>query len=276
MVRGAAFRLLWGALLFVSCALIRSDFRSAAVLSLQDYAALLWELDRHSEAAEMEQRAARLRQALQNPYPTPLGFDPVATLKQYAALLESRGRQGEANEIEELADEYHTAKLAGFQRSVFQRSQAGKLLGDRLIVPGERIGQLRLGGKLEEVVGVLGQGVPRGQGFQAATTTYAWDPVGLWLIADDAAGAILWISVEGGPSTDPHAWVELSTPEGLRLGATEQEVLAAMGKPQRTVSDGFAKSLYFDEQGIRFTLPLKGPLAGRVAALRVVPPGTQP
>jgi hypothetical protein len=39
------------------------------------------------------------------------------------------------------------------------------------------------------------------------------------------------------------------------------------------VSDGFAKSLYYDDLGIRFTLPLKGPLAGRVAALRVVPAG---
>jgi len=49
-----------------------------------------------------------------------------------------------------------------------------------------------------------------------------------------------------------------------------------MGKPSRTVSDGFAKSFYFDQQGIRFTLPITGPLAGKVAAFRVVPPGAQP
>jgi hypothetical protein len=96
------------------------------------------------------------------------------------------------------------------------------------------------------------------------------------LIADDITGEILWISVEGGPPANPHSWVELSTREGLRLGSAEEEVLAVMGKPSRTVSDGFAKSFYFDQQGIRFTLPITGPLTGKVAALRVVPPGAQP
>ncbi len=276
MVRRTALWLLAGALLLASCALIRSDLRSTTVASLQDYATLLRELDRHSEAAEMEARAEKLRQAFQNPYPTPLGFDPVATLKEYAVLLKSREKEDEAKEVEELAEEYHLANLAHFQRSVFQKSQRGKLLGDKRIVPGERVGQLRLGDKLEEVVSILGSGVPRGQGFQPGTTAYAWDPTGLWLIADDTTGAVLWISVEGGPVANPHAWVELATREGLRLGSTEEEVLAAMGKPARTVSDGVAKSLYFDRQGIRFTLPLRGPMAGKVAALRVVPPGTQP
>jgi len=54
--RGAALGLT-AALFFISCAFIRSDLRSATVANLQDYAALLRELDRHSEAAEMEARA---------------------------------------------------------------------------------------------------------------------------------------------------------------------------------------------------------------------------
>ena len=273
--RGAALGLT-AALFFISCAFIRSDLRSATVANLQDYAALLRELDRHSEAAEMEARAAKLRQAFQNPYPTPVGFDPVATLNEYARLLEKQGNAVEAGEMEELAGEYHRANVMHFQRSAFQKSQAGKLLGDRLIVPGERIGRLELGDKLEEVVSLLGTGVSRGQGFQSGTTAHTWDPIGLWLIADDSTGVILWISVEGGPSASPNFWIELATREGLRLGSTEEEVLAVMGNPARTASDGVAKSLHFDQRGIRFTLPLRGPMAGKVAALRVVPPGTQP
>lgn len=275
-IRGAALWLLAGALLFVSCAIIRSDVGSATAASLRDYAALLRELNRAAEAAEMEARAEKLREAFQTRYPTPLGFDPVVTLKEYAALLKSQGKEVEAREAEDLADEYHRANFEAWQRSVFQRSQAGKLLGDKRIVPGERIGQLKLGDKLEGVGGVLGKGVPRGPEFRDGTTTYTWDPIGLWLVADDATGHIIWISVERGPATNPHAWVELATRDGLRLGSTEEEVLAAMGKPARTVSDGVAKSLYFDRQGIRFTLPIRGPMAGKVAALRVVPPGTQP
>lgn len=275
ILRGAALGLA-AALFFISCAFIRSDLRSATVANFQDYAALLRELDRHSEAAEMEARAARLRQAFQNPYPTPVGFDPVGMLREYAALLKSQGKDGEAEELEELAVEYHRANVMHFQRSAFQKSQAGKLLGDRLIVPGERIGRLELGDRLEEVVSLLGTGVSRGQGFQAGTTIHTWDPIGLWLIADDSTGIVLWISVEGGPSASPNFWIELSTREGLRLGSTEEEVLAVMGNPARTASDGVAKSLHFDQRGIRFTLPLRGPMAGKVAALRVVPPGTQP
>jgi len=229
-------------------------------------------MNRNAEAEEMAARAGKLRQAFQNPYPTPLGFDPVATLKEYAAVLKNQGKEVEAKEVEVLAGEYHRANVEHFQRSAFQRSQAGKLLGDRSIVPGERIGRLRLGGKLEEIISVLGKAVPRGPGIRKGTTTYTWDPIGLWLIADNAAGDIIWISVEVGENP----WGGLATREGLRLGSTEEQVLAAMGKPARTVSDGFAKSLYFDQQGIRFTLPITGPMAGKVAALRVVRPGTQP
>ncbi len=275
MNRRTGLWLLAGALFLASCAIVRSDFRSAMVASLQDYATLLREMNRHGEAAETEARAEKLRLAFQNPYPAPLGFDPAQTLKDYAAALKSQKEEIEAEEIEALADAYQRVNAARFQRPVFQRSLE-KHLGDRLIVPGERIGQVRLGSEVEEVFRALGKGFPRGQGFREGTTIYTWDPIGLWLIADDITGEILWISVEGGPPANPNSWVELATREGLRLGSAEEEVLAVMGKPSRTVSDGFAKSFYFDQQGIRFTLPITGPLAGKVAALRVVPPGAQP
>ncbi|MBI2350447.1 MAG: hypothetical protein HYV00_03030 [Deltaproteobacteria bacterium] len=276
MNRRTGLWLLAGALFLASCAIVRSDFRTAVVASLQNYATLLREMNRHGEAAETEARAEKLRLASQNPYPASLGFDPAQTLKDYAAVLTSQTEEIEAKEVEALADAYQRVNVAHFQRPAFQRSLEEKHLGDRLIVPGERIGQVRLGSEVEEIFRALGKGFPRGQGFREGTTIYTWDPIGLWLIADDITGEILWISVEGGPPANPHSWVELSTREGLRLGSAEEEVLAVMGKPSRTVSDGFAKSFYFDQQGIRFTLPITGPLAGKVAALRVVPPGAQP
>ncbi len=272
MIRCSALRLLAGALFLASCALARPDLRTATVASLQDYATLLREMNRNAEAEEMAARARKLRQAFQSAPGTPLGFDPSATLNEYAAVLRKLGREADAKETEALANAYHRANVETWQKLVFQRSQAGKLLGDRLIVPGERIGRLQLEGKLDEVTQSIGPAIPRGPGIREGTTTYTWDPIGLWLIADNAAGNIIWISVEVGENP----WGGLATREGLRLGSTEEQVLAALGKPARTVSDGFAKSLYFDQQGIRFTFPIRGPMAGKVGALRVVRPGTQP
>jgi hypothetical protein len=263
---------LGGAFFLASCAIVHPDFRTAVVTSLQNYATLLRETNHHAEATEMEARAEKLRQAFQSVPGMPLGFDPSAMLNEYAVLLRKVGREADAKEAEALADAYQRANVEAWQKLVFQRSQAGKLLGDRLIVPGERIGRLQLEGKLDEVTKIIGQGIRRGRGLRDGTTTYTWDPIGLWLIADNATGNILWISVE----TGENPWRDLSTREGLRLGSSEEEVLAAMGKPLRTVSDGFAKSLYFDQQGIRFTFPTRGPMVGKVGALRVVLPGTQP
>lgn len=272
MVRWTALWLLAGTLFLAACAMVRSDLRAAVVTSLQNYATLLRETNHHAEAAEMEARAERLRRAFQSAPGTPVGFDPAATLNEYAALLRKAGREADAEDAAELADAYQRANVESWQKLVFQKSQAGKLLGDRLIVPGERIGGLRLERKLDEVTKIIGAGLPRGAGVREGTTAHTWDPIGLWLIADNATGNILWISVE----TGENPWRELATREGLRLGSSEEEVVAAMGKPARIVSDDFARSLYFDQQGIRFTFPTRGRMAGKVAALRVVPPQTQP
>lgn len=272
MIRCPTPWLLAGALFLVSCAIVSPDLRPAAVASLEDYATLLREMNRQAEATEMETRAEKLRQAFHGAPGMDLGFSPSAVLKEYAALLRKLDRETDAKDAEALADAYERANVGAFQKSVFQRSQASALLGDGLIVPGKRIGRLELGGKVNEVTKIIGPAIPRGAGLREGTTTHTWDQIGLWLIADDNTGDILWISVEAGQNP----WRGLATSEGLRLGSTEEQVVAAIGKPSRTVSDGLANSLYFDQQGIRFTLPIRGAAAGKVAALRVVPPGTQP
>lgn len=267
MIRRATLGLLAGALLLVSCS--TADVRTDVVRSLERYAALLGQMNRPNEATEIEARASKLRQAMHTGPGADLGFNPSATLSEYAAMLQKRGQEDDAKEIEALAEAYHHANLEAFQRLVLQRSQAAQLLEDRLIVPGERIGWLRLESKLEEVTRILGEGIKRGVGLREESTVYTWDPIGLWLIADNATGKILWISVEMAGS---NPWFELSTREGLRLGSTEEQVLAVMGQPSRTVADAFAKSLYFDRQGIRFTVLVSGRLAGKVAALRILRP----
>ena len=139
---------------------------------------------------------------------------------------------------------------------------------DRLIVPGERIGPLRLDAKVGEIVKLLGPGTPRpgGWSFSKAQT---WDAMGVRIDFDPGTGNVLWIGTE---ASDSSPWAEYSTPEGIRIGARRDDVLAAMGSPERTVSGGGLTSLYYDSRGLRLTLVDTGPHAGTVREIRVVWP----
>jgi len=142
-------------------------------------------------------------------------------------------------------------------------------LSDRLIVPGERVGPVRLAGKVDEVVALFGRGTARGLGLWDWSVLHTWDAMGVWVVSDTGTGNVLWISIDTSGS-DP--WREHATSEGVRLGTHERDVISAMGTPERTFTEGGAKSLYYDRRGIRFTLPDRGPSAGQVGALRIVWP----
>jgi hypothetical protein len=139
---------------------------------------------------------------------------------------------------------------------------------DRLIVPGERIGPLRLDAKVGEIVKLLGPGTlkPGGWRFSKMQT---WDAMGVWIDFDPGTGNILLIGTEAGGSS---AWAEYSTAEGIRSGARRDNVLAALGPPERTVSAGGLTSFYYDSRGLRLTLADTGPDAGTVREIRVVWP----
>jgi tetratricopeptide repeat protein len=140
--------------------------------------------------------------------------------------------------------------------------------GDRLIVPGERIGPLRLDAKVGEIVKLLGPGTlrPGGWSFSKLQT---WDAMGVWIDFDPGTGNVLWIGTEASGSGP---WAEYSTAEGIRSGARRDDVLAAMGSPERTVSAGGLTSFYYDSRGLRLTLPDTAPDAGTVREIRVVWP----
>ncbi len=142
-------------------------------------------------------------------------------------------------------------------------------LSDRAIVPGERIGPVRLAGKIDEVVKLFGPGTVRGRGHGGLFVLQTWDAVGLWVQFDPESGNVIWISVEASGS---NPWAEHSTPEGIRLGTRQQDLVSMMGPPERTETGGGATSFYYDRRGIRFTLHDTGPFAGTVGSLRVVWP----
>lgn len=142
-------------------------------------------------------------------------------------------------------------------------------LSDRAIVPGERIGPVRLAGKIDEVLKLFGPGTVKRQGERELFALQTWDAMGLWVQFDPGTGNVVWISVD---TSGSNPWAEHSAPGGIRLGTRQQDLVSVMGAPERTVTGGGATSFYYDRRGIRFTLPDTGPLAGKVGAMRVVWP----
>ncbi len=143
---------------------------------------------------------------------------------------------------------------------------AAQTADSKLIVPGERIGQLRLASRVADLEVTFGKGAPLHRGLWEFSTYYDWPAIGLSVIADDVTGNTLWIAV---CACGSNPWVGYATAEGLALGATEEQVVSAMGTPSRTFADANAKSIYFAAKGIAFTVPFQGPRAGKVGELRI-------
>lgn len=146
-------------------------------------------------------------------------------------------------------------------------SAAFTTLSDSLIVPGERIGAVRLAAHIDELTELLGPGASRGRGLWPGSELRKWDKFGLWAVVDRVTGNVLWISIDkSGRSPFTH----YATAEGIRLGTAEKELLAIMGPPEHTVADSEVHSLDYDSRGIRFTLYNNGPQKGSVGGLRIV------
>ena len=140
-------------------------------------------------------------------------------------------------------------------------------LSDRLIIPGKRIGAIRLAAHIDELTGLFGPGRSRGRGLWPGSELRTWDTQGLWVVFDHVTGNLLWISID---KSGRNPFTDHSTAEGVRLGTTEEELVAIMGPPEHVAADAGVRSLDYDSRGIRFTLYSSGPLSGSVGALRIV------
>lgn len=136
---------------------------------------------------------------------------------------------------------------------------------DKLVVPGERIGPLKLASRLADLEAMYGRATPQGRGLWDLSTMYGWDAIGLRVIAG-TTGNVLWMSV---CPCGSNPWAGFTTAEGLGFGATEEQVRAAMGPPSRTVGDASGKALHFAAQGIAFVFESGGPQADKVSGVYV-------
>ena len=161
--------------------------------------------------------------------------------------------------------------VLAFPAPLWGQSAREAALGDLLIVPGERIGGLRLAGSLSDIISILGDST--GQRSQPSiyeyTTYYGWKLSGVTVVADDATGQILRIEVLADSS---YGWATVATRERVGIGATKAQLTAALGEPTWEFRDGTGESIYFDRLGIRFFMATTGHETGRAVAVRVVWP----
>jgi hypothetical protein len=137
------------------------------------------------------------------------------------------------------------------------------------IVPGDRIGQLRLTSNLADIRKALGPESAQLPGSWDGTTLHAWEPLALEAQADDATGNLIVMHI--GVPSGQNPWAEFKTGEGLGIASREEEVVRILGTPARTPIDtgrGW-KLIGFPQRGITFLVATGGPLAGKVIALDV-------
>lgn len=122
---------------------------------------------------------------------------------------------------------------------------------DKLIVAGERIGPLRLAGKLSEIVAAYGTPDGRGGGSWQGTTELTWSRIGLSVIADERSGNIVQIAVR---AVEAHPWGGLATSQGIGLETPEPQVVQAFGQPTK-VLEGLTFVVTFGNSGRTATVP---------------------
>jgi hypothetical protein len=108
---------------------------------------------------------------------------------------------------------------------------------DHKIIPGDRIGPLRLAGTIDEIEALVGQSPWKVPWHRPSSVLQMWEIMGLSVAYDTPTGNILDISIGNtrfGPW--PDYWASYRTPEGVSLGTRKRELFALMGPPEKTES----------------------------------------
>jgi len=148
---------------------------------------------------------------------------------------------------------------------------------DRVIVPGERVGIVRIGDGLDEVIRVVGE-VPTATGSQrpgqpSGWIRYQWRNRVYAFVEKDKR-----VITEAGvwaPNPGEIAQPPFRTQGGIGLGSTESQVVAAFGPPTRREQGTHSVIYIYSARGIAFFIGTSADYAfyGRVYDVFVFPPG---
>ena len=143
------------------------------------------------------------------------------------------------------------------QFSIAQKSSAPPDY-DKLIVPGDRIGPVAMGGYVDEIVKKLGKPSKeyrctfRGPGYDADEVYDSYKKSGIWFIWFTWIDKDLRPIVESGLrgiSTQSDYW---STSNGIHVGSSIQEVEAVYGEPYNFIIHDKQQSILEYDNGIWF------------------------
>ena len=141
---------------------------------------------------------------------------------------------------------------------------------DKLVVPGQQIGALRLNAKLPELIATYGRESSRGPGGYQGAIALDWSSIGLTVNGDARSGNLIQISIR---SAGSNQWSGFATGEGVALETPQEKVIEALGAPTRS-EDGLdillvrpggstslavaPRGLYYLDKGIVFGVHAPG------------------
>ncbi|MCR4783456.1 MAG: hypothetical protein K6A35_02940 [bacterium] len=184
----------------------------------------------------------------QTPDGIKIGSDAASVVKIYGQGLQ-RG-QGNVNYASRgLAFSLKQGRVSSIY--VFKREEDRPLLGDRLIIPGQRVGSIKIGMPASSVANAWGNADNITAMGSSGRSLYRYKEEALGLIVN-SNGIIEGMVMETG---------DFITKEGVKVGSSKDEVFKVFG--QTNPANG---SLIYEKQGIGFRLT-----QGRVSQITVLP-----
>jgi hypothetical protein len=149
-----------------------------------------------------------------------------------------------------------------------------RTLGDGLIVPGQRIGPVRLGMSVDQIIAAVGGRPKRDEFAQEGIVLYEWRQEGLWVSQSASTKAIRLISVFG--TSDKYR-----TEKGVTLMAGRTKLEEAYGKGYREYSypQDRITMLRYHALGLQFSVvhqPSNPAIHNRVFQIGIFKPGDLP
>lgn len=146
-------------------------------------------------------------------------------------------------------------------------------IGDAIVVPGERIGPLRLGMSIAQMIRAMPSGYKRDVFEKENIILYEWRKEGVWVSIDGQSRAIRLISVFGAGA--------YKTDKGLALLHTESKMESVYGRDYKRYEypDDRITLVRYVPLGLHFGIanyPSQRAIHGRIFTIGIFTPGKEP
>jgi hypothetical protein len=147
-----------------------------------------------------------------------------------------------------------------------------RVLGDGLIIPGQRVGPIRLGMSIDQILASVGTPPKRDEFSQEGVILYEWRAEGLWVSQTMATKAIRVISVFGASG-------KYHTDKGVALLNTRARMESVYGKgfKEYDYPEDKITLIRYNDLGLQFGIvnqPSNAAIHNRIFQIGIYKPGT--